>query len=76
MLMMPSITGPIKINTVASAGTVDFSDTLETSPKSTLKTFTGQGSTSTGDLHGIFKGVNLTNSSDPNLEDASNSTNN
>lgn len=73
---MPSITGPIKINSVASGGTVKFGDALQITPKSTSKTFTVQGSLSTGDGYVIVNGANATNTFDPSGIDSSNVGNN
>lgn len=65
---MPSIVGPIKINSVE--GIVTFGDTLYTGPKSTAKTSAGSGAFNTGDFHMTNNGLSSTNTSDPDVADS------
>lgn len=67
---MPSLVGVIKINSIGSAAVFNVGDTLYISPKSTSKTFAGQGSFSTGDFQFSNNGLNATNTLDPHLIDS------
>lgn len=66
---MPSIVGAVKLNSVLSAGQVGFGDTLNLSPKSNSKTYTGSGSGSTGDLQVHTGWVTNTNTFDSDVSD-------
>jgi len=65
---MPSIVGPIKINSVGG-GVVNFGDSFYLSPKSSSKTNAGSGSFNTGDFINTNNGINATNSIDPDGSD-------
>ncbi|MFC4322318.1 spore germination protein [Litchfieldia salsa] len=65
---MPSIVGPIKINSVGG-GVVNFGDAFYLSPKSTSKTNAGSGAFNTGDFINTNNGVNATNTFDPDGND-------
>jgi spore germination protein PF len=65
---MPSIVGPIKINSVGG-GVVNFGDSFYLSPKSTSKTNAGSGAFNTGDFINTNNGVNATNTFDPDAND-------
>ncbi|MBC5636660.1 MULTISPECIES: spore germination protein [Ornithinibacillus] len=65
---MPSIVGPVKINSVGG-GVVNFGDSFYLSPKSSSKTVTGAGSLNTGDFINTNTGGNLTNHFDPDIND-------
>ncbi|MFC7392276.1 spore germination protein [Scopulibacillus cellulosilyticus] len=71
---MPSLIGPIKVNTVS--GAVNFGDTLNVAPKAVSKTFTGSGGFGTGDFHIENNGFSLTNTFDPDINDTNNAGNN
>lgn len=73
---MPAIVGPVKINSVGSSGVVDFGDTLQITPKSTSKTYTGSGSLATGDFHVINNGISSTFVPDSDIIDSSAAANN
>lgn len=63
---MPSIVGPIKINSV-SGGVVNFGDSFYLSPKSASKSVSGSGVGNTGDIHIVNNGISVTNSLDPDV---------
>ena len=65
---MPSIVGPIKINSVGG-GVVNFGDSFYLSPKSSSKTNAGSGSFNTGDFINTNNGFNATNTFDPDVND-------
>ncbi|WP_078548240.1 spore germination protein [Litchfieldia alkalitelluris] len=65
---MPSIVGPIKINSVGG-GVVNFGDAFYLSPKSTSKTMAGSGAFNTGDFIMTNNGINATNTIDPDIND-------
>ncbi|MBY0121076.1 spore germination protein [Bacillus sp. S/N-304-OC-R1] len=65
---MPAIIGPVQILNVGG-GVVHFGDSLYLSPKSTAKSFAGQGSLSTGGLVIANNGLSATNTVDTNLID-------
>lgn len=71
---MPSIVGPIKINSVGG-GVVNFGDSFYLAPKSTSKTVTGSGSLNTGDFINTNTGANLTNPFDPDVNDQNQTAN-
>ncbi|WNC12795.1 spore germination protein [Brevibacillus brevis] len=64
---MPSIVGAVNINT--NSGTVNFGDTLNISPKSATKTFSGSGGSNTGNLVNTVNGPSATNTLDPSVVD-------
>lgn len=65
---MPSIVGPIWINSV-SGGVVKFGDSLTVSPVSSSKTSSGSGSFNTGDFIATNNWISATNSIDPDVND-------
>ncbi|MCS0543329.1 spore germination protein [Fredinandcohnia onubensis] len=65
---MPSIVGPIKINSVGG-GVVNFGDSFYVSPKSTGKTYSGSGSLNTGDFICTNNGLNATTTNDEDFAD-------
>ncbi|MCA1030976.1 spore germination protein [Bacillus timonensis] len=65
---MPSIVGPIKINSVGG-GVVNFGDSFYLSPKSTSKTNAGSGAFNTGDFICTNNGLSATNTFDPDAND-------
>ncbi|TCP31572.1 spore germination protein PF [Scopulibacillus darangshiensis] len=67
---MPSIVGPVKVNTVS--GAVNFGDTLNVAPKEVAKTYTGSGGFGTGDFHLETNVISMTNSFDADINDANN----
>ncbi|SFA81973.1 spore germination protein PF [Lentibacillus halodurans] len=71
---MPSIVGPIKINSV-DGGVINFGDSFYLSPKSTSKTSSGSGSFNTGDFLNTNNGVSSTNPIDPDINDQNVSAN-
>ncbi|TLS37924.1 spore germination protein [Pseudalkalibacillus caeni] len=73
---MPSIVGPVKINTVGGSGVVNFGDSFNVTPKSTTKTFAGSGSFNTGDFHQVNNAISGTNTVDPDLADENIAANN
>jgi spore germination protein PF len=71
---MPSIVGPIKINSV-SGGVVNFGDALNNSPKSTSKSVSGSGGGNTGDFIIVNNGISISNSVDPDVKDQNQTAN-
>lgn len=65
---MPSIVGPVKINSVGG-GAVNFGDSFYISPKANSKSVTGSGSFNTGDFHVVNNGLSATNPIDPDVND-------
>ncbi|KAB8139192.1 spore germination protein [Gracilibacillus oryzae] len=65
---MPSIVGPIKINSV-DGGIVNFGDSFYLSPKSASKSAAGAGANNTGDFLNTNTGFNITNTIDPDAVD-------
>ena len=65
---MPAIVGPVQVMNVGG-GIVQFGDALNISPKSTSKTYSGQGALNTGGLIITNSGLNATNVLDTNLID-------
>ncbi|GEL78352.1 spore germination protein [Tenuibacillus multivorans] len=65
---MPSIVGPLKINSVGG-GTVNFGDAFYIAPKSSAKTNSGSGSLNTGDFINTNNLVSSTNPFDSDLYD-------
>lgn len=65
---MPSIVGPIWINSIGG-GVVNFGDSLNVSPTSSSKTSSGSGSFNTGDFICTNNWVSATNSIDPDVSD-------
>lgn len=65
---MPSlILGPVNIN--SNSGAVNFGDTLNVSPKSTAKAFSGSGGGNTGNYVVTMNGASATNTIDPEVTD-------
>ncbi|MFC0301681.1 spore germination protein [Virgibacillus soli] len=64
---MPSIVGPVKINSVD--GIVNFGDSFYLSPKGSDKTAAGSGSFNTGDFICTNTGFSSTNPVDPDFLD-------
>lgn len=77
---MPSIVGPIKINSV-SGGVVNFGDALNLSPKDASKSVSGSGGSNTGDFIIENNGISISsissisNSVDPDLIDQNQAAN-
>lgn len=71
---MPSIVGPLKINSIGG-GVVNFGDSFYLSPKSTSKTSAGSGSLNTGDFINTNTGWSSTNPLDPDVSDQNVSAN-
>jgi spore germination protein PF len=65
---MPSIVGPITINSV-SGGVINFGDSLNISPTSSSKTNAGSGAFNTGEWICTNNGISATNTIDPDLND-------
>jgi len=65
---MPSIVGPLKINSVGG-GVVNFGDSFYVSPKSSSKTNAGSGGLNTGDFICTNNGFSSTNPFDPDVVD-------
>jgi spore germination protein PF len=63
-ITLPSVVGAVNVNT--NSGTLNFGDVLNISPKSSTKTFQGQGGGSTGNIVNEMNGVNTTNTIDAN----------
>jgi spore germination protein PF len=66
--IMPSIVGPVIINSVGG-GVVSFGDSFNVSPTSNSKTNAGSGSFNTGDFICTNNGISATNTFDPDLID-------
>lgn len=66
---MPSLVGPVKINSISSAAQVNFGDSLNVAPKNNSKSYGGGGAFSTGDLQYHFQGVSNTNTLDSDVND-------
>lgn len=62
---MPSLVGPINVNSLYSSAVASFGDALILSPKQTGKSYAGSGASSTGDIQTYTNWVNLTNVLDP-----------
>ena len=73
---MPSIAGPIKINSISNGGVFQVGDTLNISPKNNSKTYLGAGGSNTGDFLQTNSVFSLTNTSDPDLVDSNDIANN
>jgi spore germination protein PF len=71
---MPSIVGPIKINSVGG-GVVNFGDAFYVAPKSASKIAAGSGAFNTGDFINTNSGLNATNFIDPDINDQNNTGN-
>lgn len=65
---LPSIVGPIKINSVGG-GVINFGDSFYLSPKSASKQATGAGANNNGDFSITNTGFNITNTVDPDVSD-------
>lgn len=66
--LMPSIVGPVKINSVGG-GVVNFGDSFYLSPKSSSKSSSGSGSFNTGDFINTNTGFSTTTPVDPDVSD-------
>ena len=64
---MPSIVGTVNIN--SNSGSINFGDALNVSPNNVSKTYTGSGSSNTGNLINTNNGISLTNTLDPDVAD-------
>jgi len=71
---MPSIVGPIKINSVGG-GVVNFGDTFYLSPKDTSKTNAGSGGFNTGDFINTNTAFSNTTTNDPDMADQTQTAN-
>ncbi|MGM8214707.1 spore germination protein [Bacillaceae bacterium W0354] len=65
---MPSIVGPLKINSVGG-GTVNFGDAFYIAPKSSSKTNAGAGALNTGDFINTNNMLSSTNPFDQDVFD-------
>ncbi|MFC0524852.1 spore germination protein [Pontibacillus salicampi] len=65
---MPSIVGPIKINSVGG-GVINFGDSFYISPKASSKSVSGSGSGNTGDFINTNNGFSTSNPIDPDAFD-------
>lgn len=65
---MPSVVGPIKIINVGG-GVINFGDSFYVSPKESAKTYSGSGSSNTGDFICTNNGLNSTNTNDEDFAD-------
>lgn len=65
---MPSIVGPININSI-SGGVINFGDSFNISPTSSSKTNAGSGAFNTGDFIMTNNGISATNTIDPDFND-------
>ncbi|WP_188207095.1 spore germination protein [Alkalibacillus aidingensis] len=65
---MPSIVGPLKINSV-DGGTVNFGDAFYIAPKSSSKSNAGSGALNTGQLIQTNNLLSTSNPVDPDLKD-------
>ncbi len=68
VIVLPSIVGPIKINSVGG-GVINFGDSFYLAPKSAEKSAAGAGANNTGDFLNTNTGFNITNTIDPDLAD-------
>ena len=73
---MPSLTGPIKIDSVANGGVFNVGDTLNLAPKVTNKNYSGAGAANTGDFIQTNNYINATSTVDTDVSDSSNQGNN
>lgn len=73
---MPSIVGPIKINSIGSGAQVNFGDALNIAPKNISKSYGGAGAFPTGDLQFHYNLISNTNTLDPDVADSSIAGNN
>lgn len=71
---MPSIVGPVNINSVGG-GNVNFGDSFYIAPKSTSKTYAGSGGFNTGNIICTNNGLSSTNTNDPDAADSNNAGN-
>ncbi|WP_199622488.1 spore germination protein [Paenibacillus alkalitolerans] len=67
---MPSIIGNIKIVSMGSSGVAHLGDAIQLSPQATSKTYSGSGSSNTGDFPRTFNAISATNTNDPDVIDA------
>jgi spore germination protein PF len=73
---MPSIVGPVKIDSISSAGQVNFGDVFNISPKANSKSYAGSGSFSTGDFQFHNEWISSTNTLDSDGVDETIAANN
>jgi len=64
---LPSIIGAVNIN--SNEGTVNFGDTLNISPKSATKNYSGSGGSNTGNIVNTVNGASATNTLDTSAVD-------
>lgn len=69
MIDLPSIVGPLKINSVDGGGTVNFGDAFYISPKSSSKTNAGAGAFNTGMMVQTNSLLSSSNPIDPDYKD-------
>ncbi|MFC7392278.1 spore germination protein [Scopulibacillus cellulosilyticus] len=74
MIILPSIVGAVKINTVS--GALNFGDSLNVAPKGVSKIYSGAGGFSTGDFHIENNVFSMTNTYDADINDTNNAFNN
>lgn len=65
---MPSIVGPIQINSIE--GIVNLGDSFYISPKGSSKSSLGSGGANTGDFHIVNNILSATNAIDPDANDS------
>jgi hypothetical protein len=73
---MPTIVGPVELDSVSSAGQVNFGDLVNSSPKANSKLYMGSGSFPTGDFQSHNGWVSSTNTLDSNIKDGTIAANN
>lgn len=66
---MPAFLGPVVINNIGGASTVQFGDTAFISPKSASKTYHGSGSSNTGAQIININGISSSNTIQNDLID-------
>lgn len=67
---MPSLVGSVNVND--NSGVMNFGDTLNISPNSSSKTYSGQGGSNTGNVVITWNGLNANNVNDPDVVDSPN----
>lgn len=68
---MPSIVGKVKINSIGSGGVANFGDLAYVSPKNISKSFSGAGSSVTGDFSQTNSLISVTNTKDTDVLETS-----
>lgn len=66
---MPAVVGFVNITSVGSSAVVQFGDTVQVSPSSASKTYSGAGSFLTGSLANANNALSATNTIDPDVQD-------